>query len=107
MRLYNTKTINPLLLKLKRSNEWIARLYSVYLRNILLAVDWKLLGFLILFLNVKMAVKVSGIVLIYLLQPDIRFGFKIKNTRLPLFYLIVIGIAIINWIIGGLFLQAN
>jgi hypothetical protein len=63
------------------------------------AVEWKLLVFLVLFMDVKLLVKLAAIVMIYVLQPDFRFGFKLKNSRLPLFYLLVIGIAIINWLI--------
>jgi hypothetical protein len=49
--------------------------------------DWRLLLFLVLFLNVKLAVKIPAIVIIYLLQFDFKFGFSLKNSRLPLFYL--------------------
>lgn len=63
--------------------------------------DWKLLLFLVLFLDVKLVVKVPAIVVIYMLQTNFKFGFSFKNSRLPLFYLLVIGIAILNWIIGG------
>ncbi|HTI58385.1 hypothetical protein [Mucilaginibacter sp.] len=63
--------------------------------------DWKLLLFLVLFLDVKLIVKVAAIVLIYLLQFDFKFGFSLKNSRLPLFYPAVIGIAILDWLIGG------
>lgn len=69
--------------------------------------DWRLLLFLILFLNVKSGVKIVAIVLIYLLQPNFRFGFKRLNSRLPLFYLCVIGIAIFNWLINQSFLSLN
>ncbi|MFI5161092.1 MAG: hypothetical protein ACHQHN_07435 [Sphingobacteriales bacterium] len=62
--------------------------------------DWKLLLFLILFLDVKLVVKVAAIILIYILQSNFKFGFRFKNSRLPLFYLLAIGIAIINWLIG-------
>lgn len=63
------------------------------------AVEWKLLIFLILFIDVKLVVKLAAIVLIYILQPDFRFGFRIKNPRLPLFYLLAIGIAVFNWLV--------
>src|ERR1700744_1615623 len=63
--------------------------------------DWKLLLFLILFMDVKLVVKVAAIILIYVLQSDFKFGFSFKNSRLPLFYLLVIGIAILNWFIIG------
>ncbi|MGZ3750555.1 MAG: hypothetical protein ACXVIY_03345, partial [Mucilaginibacter sp.] len=62
--------------------------------------DWKLLLFLVLFLDVKMGVKVIAIILVYLLQADFKFGFSLKNSRLPLFYPLVIFIAIFNWLIN-------
>jgi len=61
--------------------------------------DWKLLVFLLLFLDVKLAIKVPAIVFIYILQFDFKFGFSLKNSRLPLFYLVVIGIAVFNGLI--------
>ena len=63
------------------------------------AIEWKLLIFLILVMDVKLAVKFAAIVLIYILQPDFKFGFSIKNSRLPLFYLLLPLIAILNWAI--------
>jgi len=63
------------------------------------AIDWKLLVFLLLFLNVKLIVKLAAIILIYILQPDFKFGFRIRNSRLPLFYLFIIGIGILDYLI--------
>ena len=65
-------------------------------RKFLNAIDWKLLLFLILFLNVKLAVKIPAIIIIYLLQFNFRFGLRLKNSRLPLFYLLIIGVAFIG-----------
>ncbi len=70
-------------------------------------IDWKLLVFLLLFLNVKLVVKIAAILLIYILRPDFKFGFRLKNSRLPLFYILVIGIAIFNWLISGLVTNLN
>jgi hypothetical protein len=72
--------INATVLKIKR------------LRN---DVDWKLLLFLVLFLDVKLVVKIAAIALIYLLQFNFQFGFKIRQSRLPLFYPMIIAIAVI------------
>ncbi|MDB5154784.1 MAG: hypothetical protein JWR54_3535 [Mucilaginibacter sp.] len=69
--------------------------------------DWKLLLFLVLFLNVKMAVKIPAIALIYLLQFNFKFGFSLKNSRLPLFYLLAIAIAVLNWVISRNYLNIN
>jgi hypothetical protein len=65
-------------------------------------IDWKLLIFLILFLNFKLIIKVAAIGLIYLLRPDFKLGYSIKNSRLPFFYVLVIGIAVFNWLISGM-----
>jgi hypothetical protein len=63
-------------------------------------VDWKLLMFLVLFLNVKLAVKIPAIAIMYLLQPNFRFGFSFKNSRIPLFYLLIIVIPFISFVIN-------
>ncbi|MES1226499.1 MAG: hypothetical protein ABUT20_64080, partial [Bacteroidota bacterium] len=70
-------------------------------------IDWKLLVFLLLFLNVKLVVKVAAIALIYILRPDFKFNFRTKNSRLPLFYILIIGIAFFNWLISGMEINTN
>jgi hypothetical protein len=62
-------------------------------------IEWKLLAFLVLFLDVKLFVKCIALIFIYVTQPDFKFGFRIKKSRLPLFYILVIGIALLNFII--------
>jgi len=61
--------------------------------------DWYLLAFLLLFLDVKLAVKVPAIVLIYLFRFNFQFGFSWRNSRLPLFYPIVIAIAVFDFVV--------
>jgi hypothetical protein len=80
---------------------------SVSLQKRLQSFDWKLLVFLLLFLNVKLIIKVGAVILLYALRSNFKFGFSVKNSRLPLFYLIIIGIAIFNWAIGGWFTNLN
>jgi hypothetical protein len=70
-------------------------------------VDWNLLLLLLLFLDVKLAVKIPAILLIYLLRFNFRFDFSIKNSRLPLFYPLVIVIALIDLIVNKNFLTHN
>jgi len=70
-------------------------------------VDWKLLVFLLLFLDVKLAVKIIAIIIIYLLQFNFKFKFSFKNSRLPLFYPVVITIAFINLIINKSYNSSN
>jgi hypothetical protein len=56
---------------------------------------------------VKLVVKLAAIFLICLLQFDFKFDFKIRNSRLPVFYLIVIAIGILNWILTAGFTNIN
>ena len=78
-----------------------------FFRKLRKLADWRLLLFLVLFLNVKMAIKVPAIVLIYLLQFNFKFGFSLKKSRLPLFYLLAIGVALLNWIISRNYFNIN
>jgi len=78
-----------------------------FFRKLRKLADWRLLLFLVLFLNVKMAIKVPAITLIYLLQFNFKFGFSLKKSRLPLFYLLAIGIALLNWIISRNYFNIN
>jgi hypothetical protein len=68
------------------------------LRKALGTIDWQLLVFLLLFLNVKLVVKIAAISFIYLVRTNFSFGFNLKKTRLPLFYLLIISVGIFNWI---------
>lgn len=62
--------------------------------------DWPLLLFLLLFTDVKSAVKAAALLIIYLLRFNLRFGFNIRNSRLPLFYLIMPCIALVDLLIN-------
>jgi hypothetical protein len=63
-------------------------------------VDWKLLVFLTLFLDVKLVVKLAALVIAYLLTFDFRFQFSLKNPRLPLFYPLVLIMALISFVVN-------
>jgi hypothetical protein len=66
------------------------------------SIDWKLLLFLLLFINVKVAVKAFALLLIFILRPGLKLGFRMRNSRIPQFYFLVISIAILNLVFGGL-----
>jgi len=68
------------------------------LRKAIGTIDWQLLIFLLLFLNVKLVVKIAAIIFIYLARTNFSFGFAFKKSRLPHFYLLIIGVSIFNWI---------
>jgi len=71
------------------------------------SIDWKLLIFLLLFLDVKLWVKIAAIILIFALRFDLKFEFRLKGSRLPLFYPLVIAIGIFNWLISGYITNFN
>jgi hypothetical protein len=82
-------------------------LTSINFKKIKTLIDWKLLVLLLFFLDVKMAIKVPAIALVYLLQPNFNFGFKFKNPRLPLFYLFIIALAIVAMVLNKSYLHPN
>ena len=73
--------------------------YSVRIRKTFKTIDWKLLVFLLLFLNVKLVIKLAALICIYFLRPDFKFNFRFRGSRLPLFYPLIIGIALLNYFI--------
>lgn len=70
-------------------------------------IDWQLLIFLVLFVNVKLVVKAAALVFIYLLRPNFKFGLALKNPRLPLFYIAVLLITLFNYLLLGGFSSLN
>src|SRR6478735_729947 len=70
-------------------------------------VDWNLFVFLLLFVNVKIIIKLLALCFIYIRRFDFSFGFSFKKSRLPLFYPLVIGIAVLNFVLYGLFKNIN
>jgi hypothetical protein len=97
----------PGVIPLKRNHLMTASIVVSFFKDLRKLADWKLLLFLVLFLNVKMAIKVPAIALIYLLQFNFKFGFGLKNSRLPLFYLLAIIIALFNWVISRNYFNIN
>lgn len=63
------------------------------------AIDWKLLVFLLLFLDVKLVVKLAAIILAFFMQPGWRLGIRLRGSRLPLFYPAVMAIGVLNWLL--------
>lgn len=82
-------------------------LKTVAIKTGLERIDWKLLVFLLLFLNFKLIIKAAAIAFIYAARPGFTFGFSVRNSRLPLFYIAVILIAVLNTLLTGLFGNAH
>ena len=70
-------------------------------------LDWQLLLFMVLFLDVKLVVKLAAIVFIFALNFNLKLGFNTKNSRLPLFYLLVPAIGLFNFFISNNYSNAN
>ena len=81
--------------------------YRLNFKKELNKIDWVLLLFLLLFLNVKLVIKIPAIILIYLLKFNFKFGFSLKNSRLPLFYLLVIVIAFVDLFLNRSYSNTN
>ncbi len=70
-------------------------------------VDWPLLLFLVLVLNVKLVVKLVGLLFIYLVRRNFHFRFSLKPPAIPLFYPAMIVIALVNFVVYALYSRAN
>jgi hypothetical protein len=64
------------------------------LKKELNAVNWKLLVFLVLMMDVKLLVKLAAIIIVFITQPIILSRFNFKKERLPLFYIIMVFIVL-------------
>jgi hypothetical protein len=80
---------------------------ALRVKKLFRSLDWPLLLFLVLFLDVKIVCKLGALVLIYLLRPDTRFGLKLRASRLPLFYVGAIVIALLDWLRYGLYADSH
>ncbi len=90
----------------KRLHELIDRI-ALRAKDLFRSLDWPLLLFLVLFLDVKIICKLIAIVFIYAFRPDARFGLRRKGSRLPLFYVGMIGIALVDWLAYRLYADGN
>lgn len=70
-------------------------------------IDWQLLLFLTLFVNVKLFIKAAAILLIYIWRPHFRFGLSFTHSRLPLFYVVAASIALLNYFLLAGFASLN
>lgn len=68
---------------------------KIIFKNFNKSTDLLLLVFLILIINVSLIIKLIGVMFIYLIRPDFKFGFK--NRRMPLFYLSMICLMFIQF----------
>jgi hypothetical protein len=67
------------------------------IKKIIKETDWVFLIFLLIFLNQSnFSFKTIGIIFIYIVRPDFRFGFL--KGRMPKFYLVIIVFALINFL---------
>ncbi|WP_121810635.1 hypothetical protein [Mucilaginibacter kameinonensis] len=67
--------------------------------------DWRMLIFLLLFINVHIPFKIAALLFAYISRFNFQFGFKLRNSRLPLFYLLVFPVAVLAAIINQNFIN--
>lgn len=72
-----------------------------WLRKQLRKIDWNLFVFLILFVNVKLLVKIVALVFIYTRKPNLRIRFSKRPDGVSVFYPAMILIALLNSFITG------
>lgn len=65
--------------------------------------DWNLLVFLVLFLNVKLVIKLLALVFIYIRRPVNPFRFSLRPAGVPWFYPAMIVIAVANLLVYSLY----
>ena len=67
------------------------------IKKVVKEADWIFLVFLLIFLNQSnFSLKTVGIAFIYLVRPNLKFGFF--KGRLPKFYLFIIGLSLVNFL---------
>ena len=72
------------------------------IHNFYQSTDVVFLIFLVLFLNIKLPVKLAALVFVYSFRFDFKFGLKLNNkSRLPIFYLLIAVIGIIEFIVSA------
>jgi len=59
-------------------------------------LDVRLLLILFCVLNVKLAIKIPAVLMLYVIDPNLHFGLRLKKSRLPLFYPVMIGLTIVS-----------
>ncbi|MFC0517078.1 hypothetical protein ACFFGT_22910 [Mucilaginibacter angelicae] len=67
--------------------------------------DWRLLIFLLLFINVRIPFKIVALLFVYITQFDLKFAFRAHNSRIPLFYLFVFPIAVVAAVVNKNFVD--
>ena len=80
-------------------------MFKGLIRNVRTAIDkidWRLLLFLVLVVNVKLVVKIAAIIFIFLVHPAFKYVWKKRFAAVHLFYVSMILIGVINALIHGL-----
>lgn len=73
---------------------------NIRIRNRLLSIDWQLFVFLLLFLNVKMVVKIAAIILLLFFNKKMFLDKSIYRQKFIWFYFSMIAIAAINFLVN-------
>jgi hypothetical protein len=86
----------------KNSGRWMKRLLDPLgekFRQLSGRVDLILLVFLLLILNVSLAIKLIALIFIYLARPD--FKFRLRSGRIPVFYMLMAILASVEYLLNS------
>src|SRR5687767_13519329 len=70
-------------------------------------IDWKLLVFLILLINVKLYIKLIALLFIFILRPGFKMQFQPSRLRIPLFYPAIIAFSVRRLLVWPSHLNSN
>lgn len=80
---------------------------SSHIHSYLSRIDWKLLLFLILLINVKLYIKLIALVIIFILRPGFKMLFHPGRLRIPLFYPAIIAFSVLQLLVWPSHLNSN
>jgi len=78
-----------------------------WVRKYLQGIDWDLLVLLLFFLNVKLVIKLAALAFVLVRKKQWRLRFAARPPGIPLFYPLMVLIALINLVVYGLYRDAN
>jgi len=72
---------------------------TFHIHSYLNRIDWKLLVFLILLINVKLYIKLIALLFIFILRPGFKMLFHPNRLRIPLFYVAIIAFSVLQLLV--------
>src|SRR5687767_14430612 len=80
---------------------------TFHIHSYLSRIDLKLLVFLILLINVKLYIKLIALLFIFILRPGFKMLFQPRRLRIPLFYVAIIVLSVLQLLVWPSHLNSN